>query len=189
MFKKLEAFQIPSSTCAVTDKENKATRIICPSDSIISNIYFASYGNPEGVCGNYTVGSCHASQSMNECLNKAIEISKFLADKVGLTTEDNRRKELENFFKQEFEMRKDPTYRLLLTLNAFQEMEKNPNWVMSKIINTIVEKTDKEVTNQITPDQLDKINNRLNKLDLIRGWLTDKNGKPIIFDKSDETNK
>ena len=76
-FNELEAFQISStssSTCAVTDEENKATRIICPSDSIISNIHFASYGNPEGVCGNYTVGSCHATQSvtivMNECLNK-----------------------------------------------------------------------------------------------------------------------
>ena len=73
LFNKLEAFQIPS-TCAVTDKENTGTRIICPSNSIISNIHFASYGNPEGVCGNYTVGSCHATQSMNivmnECLNK-----------------------------------------------------------------------------------------------------------------------
>jgi len=63
-----------SNTIAVTDKENTATRIICPSDSIISNIHFASYGNPEGVCGNYTVGSCHATHSMNivlnECLNK-----------------------------------------------------------------------------------------------------------------------
>jgi len=75
-FNKIVASQIPSSssTCAVTDKENTATRIICPSDSIISNIHFASYGNAEGVCGNYTVGSCHATQSMNivmkECLNK-----------------------------------------------------------------------------------------------------------------------
>jgi hypothetical protein len=76
LFNKIVASQIPSSssTCAVTDKENTATRIICPSDSIISNIHFASYGNAEGVCGNYTVGSCHATQSMNivmkECLNK-----------------------------------------------------------------------------------------------------------------------
>ena len=76
LFNKLVAFQISSSSsiCAVTDKENKVTRIICPSTSIISNIHFASYGNPQGVCGNYTFGSCHAKQSlnivMNECLNK-----------------------------------------------------------------------------------------------------------------------
>ena len=74
MIIKLKAFQIPSSTCAVIDKVNAGTRINCPSDSIISNIHFASYGNPEGVCGNYTVGSCNATQSVtiviNECLNK-----------------------------------------------------------------------------------------------------------------------
>jgi len=119
----------------------------------------------------------------------AIEVSKFLADKYGLTTEDNRRKELESFFKEQFELRKDPKYRLFLMLNAFEEMNKNPNWVMSKIINPIVDKTVKEVTNQITPDQLDSIDNRLNKMDLIDGWLTDENGEPIIFDESDKTNK
>jgi hypothetical protein len=119
----------------------------------------------------------------------AIEVSKFLADKYGLTTEDNRRKELESFFKEQFELRKDHKYRLFLMLNAFEEMNKNPNWVMSKIMNPIVDKTVKEATNQITPDQLDSIDNRLNKMDLINGWLTDENGEPIIFDESDETNK
>jgi len=119
----------------------------------------------------------------------AIEISKFLADKVGLTTEDNRRKELDNFFKQQIELRKNPQYRLLLMVNAFEEMNKNPNWVMSKIMNPIVDKTVKEAANQITPTQLDRISDTLNKMDLINGWLTDENGEPIIFDDSNETNK
>ena len=119
----------------------------------------------------------------------AIEVSKFLADKVGLTAEDNRRKELESFFKEQFEMRKDPKYRLLLMVNAFEEMNKNPNWVMSKIMSPIADKTVKEVTSQITPDQLDSISNTMDKMDLINGWLTDGNGEPIIFDKSDEINK
>ena len=116
----------------------------------------------------------------------AIEISKFLADKVGLTTEDNRRKELDNFFKQQIELRKDPKYRLLLMVNAFEEMSKNPNWVMSKIMSSIVDKTTKELTNQITQAQLDRIEDTLNKMDLINGWLIDENGEPIIFDESDE---
>ena len=119
----------------------------------------------------------------------AIEIGKFLADKVGLTAEDNRRKELESFFKEQFEMRKDPKYRLLLMVNAFEEMNKNPNWVMSKIMSPIADKTVKEVTSQITPDQLDSISNTMDKMDLINGWLTDENGELIIFDKSDEINK
>lgn len=116
----------------------------------------------------------------------AIEISQFLADKVGLTTEDNRRKELENFFKQQIELRKDPKYLLLLMVNAFEEMSKNPNWVMSKIMSSIVDKTTKELANQITPAQLDKISDILNKMDLSSGWLVYENGEPVTFDESDE---
>jgi len=60
--------------CAVGDQEDKVTRITCPSGSIISDVNFASYGNPEGSCGSYTVGPCHAPNSMNivsnECLNQ-----------------------------------------------------------------------------------------------------------------------
>ncbi|KAK8964895.1 Beta-galactosidase 11 [Platanthera guangdongensis] len=32
----------------------------CPGNKIIAAVTFASFGNPAGVCGNYTVGSCHA---------------------------------------------------------------------------------------------------------------------------------
>ena len=74
-------------------------------------------------------------------------------------------------------------------INAFEEMNKNPNWVMSKIMSPIADKTVKEVTSQITPDQLDSISNTMDKMDLINGWLTDENGELIIFDKSDEINK
>ena len=119
----------------------------------------------------------------------AMEISKFLADKVGLTTEDNRRKELENFFKQQIEKRKNPQQVLSLMINAFEEMNKNPNWVMSKIMNPIVEKTVKEAANQITPAQLDKITDTLNKMDLSNGWLVYENGEPVTFDEPNETNK
>jgi hypothetical protein len=60
--------------CAVEDQEDKVTKITCPSGLIISEVRFASYGNPGGSCGSYTVGSCHASNSMNiissECLNQ-----------------------------------------------------------------------------------------------------------------------
>ena len=71
-------------------------------------------------------------------------------------------------------------------VNAFEEMSKNPNWVMSKIMSSIVDKTTKELTNQITQAQLDRIEDTLNKMDLINGWLIDENGEPIIFDESDE---
>ncbi|KAI4380364.1 hypothetical protein MLD38_006562 [Melastoma candidum] len=35
----------------------------CPSGQFISDIKFASYGTPQGSCGNYAEGSCHARRS------------------------------------------------------------------------------------------------------------------------------
>lgn len=40
-------------------------RINCGEGKVISNITFASYGDPQGVCGSFTLGSCHASNSMD----------------------------------------------------------------------------------------------------------------------------
>jgi len=31
----------------------------CPAGSYIGYVRFASYGNPEGTCGAYSVGQCH----------------------------------------------------------------------------------------------------------------------------------
>jgi hypothetical protein len=33
--------------------------LICPPNKIIQEVVFASFGNPEGPCINFTVGSCH----------------------------------------------------------------------------------------------------------------------------------
>lgn len=38
-------------------------QIRCPSGRKISTILFASYGNPNGNCDNYAIGSCHSSNS------------------------------------------------------------------------------------------------------------------------------
>ncbi|RWW61959.1 hypothetical protein BHE74_00030935 [Ensete ventricosum] len=35
----------------------------CTGKKVISSIAFASFGNPEGLCGNYSRGSCHAPQT------------------------------------------------------------------------------------------------------------------------------
>ena len=39
-------------------------RIICGEGKVISNITFASYGNPQGACDSFMQGTCHASNSM-----------------------------------------------------------------------------------------------------------------------------
>ncbi|KAF8753081.1 hypothetical protein HU200_011735 [Digitaria exilis] len=37
--------------------------LTCPPKKVIQQVVFASYGNPEGICGNYTVGSCHSPRA------------------------------------------------------------------------------------------------------------------------------
>jgi hypothetical protein len=41
--------------------EDHSTRgiLTCPPKKIIQEVIFASFGNPEGMCGNFTVGTCH----------------------------------------------------------------------------------------------------------------------------------
>jgi hypothetical protein len=40
------------------------TTLDCGSNGVISDIVFASYGNPTGYCGNLTAGSCNAASSL-----------------------------------------------------------------------------------------------------------------------------
>eukprot|EP00249_Psilotum_nudum_P004334 c17855_g1_i1 orf=2253-3881(+) len=40
-------------------------RLECPTGHNISSIKFSSFGNPQGTCGNFRKGSCHAPSSMN----------------------------------------------------------------------------------------------------------------------------
>lgn len=44
--------------------------LACPPKKLIQQVVFASYGNPAGICGNYTVGSCHAPRT-KEVVEKA----------------------------------------------------------------------------------------------------------------------
>ncbi|EEE69115.1 hypothetical protein OsJ_28192 [Oryza sativa Japonica Group] len=49
----------------------KPTAVLsCPTKKTIQSVVFASYGNPLGICGNYTVGSCHAPRT-KEVVEKA----------------------------------------------------------------------------------------------------------------------
>ncbi|XP_065036544.1 beta-galactosidase 11-like [Musa acuminata AAA Group] len=49
-------------------------RLKCTGKKVIHSIAFASFGNPEGLCGNYSRGSCHAPQTKavveKACLGK-----------------------------------------------------------------------------------------------------------------------
>ncbi|KAF3336164.1 beta-galactosidase 11-like isoform X1 [Carex littledalei] len=44
-----------------TIKDAKPIALLkCPDEMVVEEIVFASFGNPEGFCGNFTIGSCHA---------------------------------------------------------------------------------------------------------------------------------
>uniref|UniRef100_A0A0D9XAK8 Beta-galactosidase n=1 Tax=Leersia perrieri TaxID=77586 RepID=A0A0D9XAK8_9ORYZ len=56
-------------TATAGDLRPKAV-LSCPPKKTIQSIVFASYGNPLGICGNYTFGSCHAART-KEVVEKA----------------------------------------------------------------------------------------------------------------------
>lgn len=52
-------------------------KLNCPRGKKISNISFASYGNPSGNCGNYTLGSCHSFQSATVVEQVSLRLQRF----------------------------------------------------------------------------------------------------------------
>jgi hypothetical protein len=48
--------------CA-TAPEASAARLDVPAGYLVASIRFASYGTPDGACGNYSISSCHAPAS------------------------------------------------------------------------------------------------------------------------------
>ncbi|KAJ4700718.1 Beta-galactosidase [Melia azedarach] len=44
-------------------QKGPTVRLNCPRGKNISNILFASFGNPDGDCESYAIGSCHSSNS------------------------------------------------------------------------------------------------------------------------------
>lgn len=48
----------------IKNDENRATlRLKCPTNTHISAVKFASFGNPTGTCGSYVQGDCHDPNS------------------------------------------------------------------------------------------------------------------------------
>lgn len=50
--------------CGTANENGSVTLTVPPGNSIIS-IDFASYGTPNGACGSFTIGSCHAANSLS----------------------------------------------------------------------------------------------------------------------------
>jgi hypothetical protein len=53
---------ISQSLCGTTD-ENGSITLTAPPGNVFTAVTFASYGTPNGSCGSFTIGSCHAAGS------------------------------------------------------------------------------------------------------------------------------
>ncbi|MBK7557948.1 MAG: hypothetical protein IPI54_06530 [Chitinophagaceae bacterium] len=49
--------------CATANEGNNLT-LTAPAGMVFTSILFASYGTPNGVCGSFSIGGCHAANSM-----------------------------------------------------------------------------------------------------------------------------
>ncbi len=80
----------------VTDTETKNARFICgsvgengiinltaPVGEVFTSVEFASYGTPAGACGGFTLGACHAANSV------ALTSAVFLGNNSGSITASN----------------------------------------------------------------------------------------------------
>ena len=56
-----------SQTICGTANENGTVTLTAPAGNIITSIDFASYGTPNGSCGSFTIGACHATNSQAIC--------------------------------------------------------------------------------------------------------------------------
>jgi hypothetical protein len=54
-----------TGTICATAAEGSSLTLTAPAGTVITAINFASYGTPNGSCGNFTIGGCHASNSMS----------------------------------------------------------------------------------------------------------------------------
>jgi hypothetical protein len=57
------AVEAAATECATVD-EHQTLNLACPSGQVVA-VDFASYGTPEGTCGGFTLGTCHASTSVD----------------------------------------------------------------------------------------------------------------------------
>src|SRR5260221_7928766 len=61
------------NTCSSAN-ENRSISLACPAGQTITSVQFASYGTPNGSCGSFSVGNCHAANTVSivtaECVGK-----------------------------------------------------------------------------------------------------------------------
>ena len=66
LFSALSIYSNAQTICG-TANEGGSVTLTAPVGNVIISIDFASYGTPNGSCGSFTIGACHASNSVSVC--------------------------------------------------------------------------------------------------------------------------
>ena len=53
------------TVCGITQNENQTMTLTAPAGHVFDKVLFASYGTPDGVCGSFSIGSCHSATSQS----------------------------------------------------------------------------------------------------------------------------
>lgn len=57
--------QSVNTTVCATCNENSSLSLTAPADTRFTSVDFASFGTPNGSCGSFTIGGCHAANSVS----------------------------------------------------------------------------------------------------------------------------
>ncbi len=58
------SFNVSAQTMCGTVDEGQTLTLTAPVGNVFTSVTFASYGTPNGSCGSFTIGGCHAANSL-----------------------------------------------------------------------------------------------------------------------------
>lgn len=82
------ATTITAATMCGTANENNAITLTAPAGNNFIGINFASYGLPNGTCGNFSIGTCHATTSLSVVQTAALNRNTFTVNANNATFGD-----------------------------------------------------------------------------------------------------
>ena len=89
-----------------------------------------------------------------------------------------KEKEFIEKFHQELNARKDPMYRLMLTINTLDTLFEHPDWEPSLIMNSATKESDADIKENNPKKMMEKISTGIDKHH-IQSLLIDKEGNPV----------
>ena len=63
--------QAESMRCCVA-QETLPMALVCPAGSVVATVDVASYGTPNGFCGQYTPGTCHSGTAADALRDRCV---------------------------------------------------------------------------------------------------------------------